>query len=108
MESATAKAAKMCSKCKENPASNGHQWCQPCRTENARQVKELEAEMIGARNWNAGARAIRQAMAQMLARAPGHMLEARAVASWMMEFQVPEYPGSTKTPSERTEPAPQS
>ncbi len=106
MESATAKAAKMCSKCTENPASNGHQWCQPCRTANARQVKELEAEMIGARNWQRGALAIRQAMAQVLARAPGHMIEARAVADWMMKFEVPEYP--TKTPNGKTDTAPQS
>ena len=99
---------KTCSKCEKNPASNGNAWCQPCRTENARKVKDLEAEMIGARNWIAGAKAIRLAMAQRLARGPGHMLEARSVAEWMMQFEIPDYPGATKTPNGKTEPAPQS
>lgn len=93
MESAT-KTAKICTKCTENPASNGHQWCQPCRTENARKIKELEAEMIGARNWAAGANALRQAMAAQLERAPGALFSAGSVVQWMRDFVTPDFPKS--------------
>ncbi len=101
MESPPAKPVKTCSKCAKNPASNGNPWCQPCRTEHARQQRETEAAMIGARNFQAGANAIRLMMASQLERAPGTIFQAATVAKWIREFPPPEYPALKDTDSGR-------
>src|ERR1017187_9263171 len=90
--------AKVCSKCKLNPASNGNPWCQPCRTAHAQKIKETEAEMIAVRWWTRGAEAMRLSLARPLACAPGSMIEAHSTAKWMMEQPVPPRPTETEGP----------
>lgn len=82
---------RMCSKCKEKAPVNGQTYCRECRNKYQQDYEAEQAAMIGARNFQAGANAIRFALAQQMARAPGSTFEGRALAEWIMGFPAPEY-----------------
>jgi hypothetical protein len=94
---------KMCSKCKEQPAGT-QVWCKSCRAKYQREYREQEAEMLGARNWIAGANAIRAAMATQLDRAGNAVYQGNSIARWIREFEVPEYPKVPKGTDSAGEP----
>ena len=88
---------RKCSKCGEEPATNGHAWGKLCKAKYQREWRDLEAEMLGARNWQAGANAIRRQLAQAFDRTPGAMFEASAIARFITGFPPPEFvPKSTE------------
>jgi len=83
---------KLCSKCGKNAPSNGNPWCQNCRTEHARKQREQDAAMIGARNFIAGANAVRKELASKYGCAPGAMFEGTAIARYILNFPNPQFP----------------
>src|ERR1700761_4795520 len=91
-EATTALKLKICSKCKQKPASNGNPWCQPCRTEHARQTRETELIVERARWFQLGARMMRQLLARKLATRPGYQLECYSTAKWIEEHESPDMP----------------
>lgn len=88
---------KLCAKCGQKSATS-QTWCKDCRAKYQREWRDREAEMIGARNWQAGANALRKAMTAQLLRAPGALFSAASVVEWIQGFAVPEFPKSVEQP----------
>ena len=87
----TAVAAKTCTKCNENPATNGHQWCKSCKAEYQREYTETQKEMLAAKAWADGAQAMKHLLVTAFLKLSLVPIRGGEAARYIAEATPPRY-----------------
>ncbi len=100
----TVVAGKICTKCDQNPATNGHQWCKACKAAYQRDYTDTQKEMIAVKAFSDGAEAMRKLLVHSFLKYGAGYLYGIECAKYIHGTPAPRYGDQPAVPVPQTLP----